>query len=106
MAKYFGKIGFSQTVENPSGSGIWTNSVIERDYYGDVNRDTRRWASASKANDDFELSNEVSIVSDSFAINNTHLIKYVTLNGAKWKISNVEVQYPRLILSLGGLYNG
>lgn len=106
MAKYHGKVGFIKTVEDPVGSGVWTETVTERYYYGDVNRFVGRWASASKVNDDVDISNEISIVADSFANSNLQAMRYVEWCGALWKINSIDVQYPRLILSIGGVYNG
>lgn len=104
MAKWFGKIGYAETVEtNP---GVWKEQITVRDYYGDLTRNTRRLQSADKVNDDLNISNELSIVSDPYAINNFHSMRYAEFMGAKWKINNVEVSYPRLILTLGGVYNG
>lgn len=104
MAKWFGKIGYAETVEtNP---GVWKEQITTRDYYGDLTRNTRRLQSADKVNDDLNISNELSVVSDPYAINNFHSMRYAEFMGTKWKISNVEVSYPRLILTLGGIYNG
>lgn len=104
MAKYYGKIGYAETVEtNP---GVWTEQITERSYYGDMIRNTRRLQSAEQVNDNINISNDLSIIADPYAINNFHAMRYAEFMGAKWKISNVEVQYPRLILTLGGLYNG
>lgn len=86
--------------------GVWEPSIVERPYYGDLIKNTRRLQSTDKVNDDINISNEVSIVADPYAMTNFHTMRYVQFMGAKWKITNVEVQYPRLILSLGGLYNG
>lgn len=104
MAKYYGKIGYAETVEtNP---GVWTEQITERSYYGDMIRNTRRLQSAGQVNDNINIANDLSIIADPYAINNSHTMRYAEFMGAKWKISNVEVQYPRLILTLGGLYNG
>lgn len=103
MAKFCGKIGYVVTVETEPG--IYEEQVIESEYYGDVIRNTRRLREASKVNDDINISNEISIIADPFANNNFHAMRYIEFMGAKWKISNVEVQYPRLILTIGGLYN-
>lgn len=103
MAKYYGKIGYAEPVEtNP---GVWTEQITERSYYGDMIRNTRRLQSAEQVNDNINISNDLSIIADPYAINNFHAMRYAEFMGAKWKISNVEVQYPRLILTLGGLYN-
>lgn len=104
MAKWFGKIGYAETVE--TAPGVWKEQITVRDYYGDLIRNTRRLQSADKVNDDLNISNELSIVSDPYAIKNFHSMRYAEFMGAKWKISDVEVLYPRLRLTLGGLYNG
>lgn len=104
MAKFYGSIGFAETIEtNP---GVCVEKITERSYYGDLNRNTRRLQSASTLNDDINIANEISIVADPFANQNFHSMRYVEYMGTKWKITNVEVQYPRLILTTGGIYNG
>ena len=104
MAKFYGAIGYAKTAETMPG--VWTEQITERDYYGDVIRNSRRLQSSDKVNDDISISNQISIVADPYAINNFHSMRYAEFMGAKWKISDVEVQYPRLLLTLGGLYNG
>lgn len=104
MAKFYGKIGYANTVEtNP---GVYEEQIVERSYYGDLIRNTRRLQSADQVNDDINIGNEISIVADPYATNNFHTMRYAVFMGTKWKISNVEVSYPRLILTLGGVYNG
>ena len=104
MAKYYGAIGYAVTEE--TSPGIYEEMIKEYQYYGDVIRNSRRLNGATKVNDDITISNQISIVSDPFASNNFHMMRYATYMGSKWKITEVEVQYPRLILTLGGLYNG
>lgn len=104
MAKYYGKIGYAETAETTPG--VWKEQIVERDYYGDLIRNMRRLQSSDKVNDDINVSNELSIVADPYAMNNFHSMRYAEFMGAKWKVSSVEVQHPRLILTLGGLYNG
>lgn len=104
MAKFYGIIGYATTVEGKPG--VWEEQIVERSYFGDLTRNSRRLQSTEHLNDDINIANEISIVADPFAYNNFHAMRYVEFMGAKWKISNVEVQYPRLILTVGGLYNG
>ena len=104
MAKFSGKIGYANTVETKPG--VYEEQIVERSYYGDLIRNTRRLQSADQVNDDINISNEISIVADPYATNNFHTMRYAVFMGTKWKISNVEVSYPRLILTLGGVYNG
>lgn len=104
MAKFYGKIGFIETQE--TSPGVWTEAVVERNYYGDLLRNTRRLDSSEYLNDNLSISNQISIVADPYAYENFHSIKYAEFMNAKWKVSSVDVQYPRLILDLGGVYNG
>ena len=102
MAKYFGRIGYAEQVETVPG--VWEEKIIERNYYGDVVRNIRRLESSGNLNDNINVSMEISIVADPYAIQNFHAMRYVEFMGSLWKISSVEVNYPRLILSIGGLY--
>ena len=104
MAKWYGEIGFAETVETKPG--VWVEQIAKRNYYGDVIRNSRRLQSANQLNDDINISNQISVVADPYANNNFHSMRYAEFTGAKWKISDVEVQYPRLVLTLGGVYNG
>lgn len=102
MAKWFGVIGFAETVETVPG--VWEEQITEHKYYGDLTRNTRRLQTTGQLNDDINVANELSIVADPFARDHFHSMRYAELMGAKWKITNVEVQYPRLLLTVGGLY--
>ncbi len=105
MAKFYGKIGFVETVDE-TNSGKWVEKVVERSYYGDITRNARRLQSTDQVNDNININNELSIVADPYASRNFHAMRYAKFMGSAWKITNVEVHYPRLILTLGGLYNG
>ncbi len=104
MAKFSGIIGYGKTMETTPG--VWVEKITERSYYGELNRNTRRLQSADQLNDNINITNEISIVADPFANENFHSMRYVKFMGTKWKITNVEVLYPRLILSVGGVWNG
>lgn len=104
MAKYYGAIGYAETVETTPG--VWVEQITERQYFGDLIRNSRSLQSAEQLNDNINVTNEISIVADPFAYQNFHKMRYVEFMGTKWKINTVEVKYPRLILSTGGLYNG
>lgn len=104
MAKWHGVIGYAETVQTTPG--VWEEQITERSYYGEVLRNSRRLQTADQLNDNINISNEISIVADPYANQNFHAMRYVEFMGAKWKISNVDVQPPRLILTAGGVYNG
>ena len=104
MAKWYGTIGFAETVEVEPG--IWVNQVTERPYYGELVRNIRKIQTSSSVNDDINVANEISILADPFANDNFRSIRYIEFMGTKWKITSVEVKFPRLILTMGGEYNG
>lgn len=104
MSKYFGKIGYGVTEE--IRPGVHELQITEREYYGDIVRNTRRYENSGKVVDDLNINMMLSIVADPFAYQNFHQLKYAEYMGAKWKATSVEPQYPRLIITLGGVYNG
>lgn len=104
MAKWFGTIGFADTVE--IRPGVWEEQITEAKYYGDVMKNSRILQTGDQVNDNINIANQFSIVADPFAKNHFHKMRYIEYLGAKWKISTVEDQRPRLILTIGGLYNG
>lgn len=104
MAKFYGIIGYCITEETEPG--IYEEKNVENFYYGDIIKNSRRLQESGKVNDDVTVSNRISIIADPFANHNFHAMRYVELMGVKWKIKEVEVEYPRLILTVGGLYNG
>lgn len=103
MAKFYGAIGYANTVE--TSPGIYEELIDRRNYTGDVIKLSRKLQPGSKINDDINISHRISIIADPFAKYNFHAMRYIEYMGAKWKITDVEVEYPRLILSIGGLYN-
>ena len=103
MAKFYGAIGYAETVE--TAPSVHEEQITERMYSGDLTRNTRRLQSSDNLNDNINVANEISIIADPYANQNFHKMRYVEFMGSKWKISNVEVQFPRLILSVGGVYN-
>lgn len=104
MAKWYGKVGYVTTVE--TDPGIYEQKVTERPYSGDLLRNISKWVPSDSVNDNLDISNQISIVADPFAYQNFSSIKYVEFMNAVWEVSSIEVQYPRLILTVGGVYNG
>ena len=99
--RYYGRIGYFDTVEVKPG--LFENQMIYKTYKGDVVRNYKRNQDGSKVNTDIAVNNSISIVADPYAREHFFKIKCVEWQGALWKVSSVEVQYPRLILELGGL---
>lgn len=105
MARFFGEVGYGSSVETPEGSGVWKDVITEACYQGDVIRNIRNLQPGTKVNEDISVSNSISIVADQFAIDNFMNIKYVRWMGKAWIVTSVESSPPRLILSLGSVYN-
>jgi len=104
MAKFFGKVGYGIPIE--IAIGVWDDGITVKEYSGDVLRNSRKLTIGNNVNSDVNVSNEISIVADPFANENFHAIRYIEYMGTLWTVLNVEVQYPRLILGMGGVYNG
>jgi len=104
MAKFFGKIGYGETEETTPG--VWTDTIVIKEYYGDVLKNTRKLSEGENLNKDLSVANSISIVADAYANEHFFAIRYVEWAGALWTVDSVEVQSPRLLLRLGGVYNG
>lgn len=107
MTKFYGTVGFVGTVDR--GHGVFVPVETERPYTGDLTRNNRSYqAQENSTNDDLRMNNEISIVADDFIVENDHMIKYVTINGgsSKWKVNSIQMDYPRVKLQIGGVYNG
>lgn len=104
MSNFYGSIGYSVTEETKPG--IYTSKVIEKKYYGNVNRKSYRWDNSGNLNDNINMNIEISIMADEYLYNNCSEIKYVEYMGAKWKVTSITPEPPRIILAIGGVYNG
>lgn len=104
MAKFHGKVGYA--VPTRTASGVVTEEIVERPHYGDVTQDTRKWVKGEGLNDNLDLSTVISIIANPFAMTHFHMIRYVEYLGVRWTVQNAKPQRPRIILTLGGVYNG
>lgn len=104
MAKFYGNVGFVQTVE--TAKDVWDTVETPKPYCGDLVRNQRRWEHGLDVNEDLTVSNEVSILADQFAYDNLDAIKWVEIMGSRWKVNSVTINYPRITLTVGGVYNG
>ena len=104
MGKFYGKVGYGETVE--TSPDIWEEQIVERAYYGDIIKKSRQWEKGEGLNDNLRINNSISVVADAYAYENFANIRYVEWMGAKWKVTNVVVRRPRLLFTLGGVYDG
>lgn len=106
MTRFFGEVGYGTSDETPPESGIWVDAITELHYQGDVVRNTRKLEGGESVNDNITVANSISILADEYAVQHFFDIKYVKWQGVLWTVTMVEVREPRLILSLGSVYNG
>lgn len=103
MAKFSGKIGY--VVQTESRRGVWEDISIDKQRCGDFVKNAKKITSSDNLNDELTVANVISIIADRFATDNFRFIRYVEYMGAKWKVTQAEIQYPRILLTIGGLYN-
>ena len=103
MARYHGYVGYAIDVE--AYPGVWEERISEHEYFGDVLKNRINMQQGSVINAKITISNSISIIADPFAFEHIYAMRYVTYLGKKWSIVNVSIERPRLILTLGGLYN-
>lgn len=104
MDRFFDKVGYGMPGELVDG--VWSDSITERAYYGDILDTTRYNASDDKVNSDLRLTERIRILADAFAFENFSKIKYVWRMGSAWQVTSVAVERPRLLLTLGEVYHG
>lgn len=104
MAKWAGKIGFATQTETKPG--VWDDVIEERSYKGDLLQTSFQHQPTDQLNDNIGIVNRISVVADPHAFQHVNMMRYATYMGVEWKITKVEVLRPRLILTLGGEYNG
>lgn len=104
MAKFYGEVGYGEYSE--TAPGVWEELIIHRHYYGDVVKNSRQLTDGEGLNKDISIQNSISIVADAYANEHFFAIRYVKWAGAYWTVADVTVQSPRLLLRLGGVYNG
>lgn len=105
MNKWYGKIGFVETVETVPG--VWEDKIEERHYYGDIIKVRKEWMPTQEStNDDIQINNQIKIIADPYAYNHFHTMRYIEFYGALWCIKDVSPEFPRLTISIGGVYNG
>lgn len=103
MGRFYGLIGFAEQVE--TSPGVWQEKIVERCYYGDELKNVTSVRSGSNLNDNLTFDNRFSIITDPYAHEKFSLMRYISWDGTLWKITSIEEQRPRLIITIGGVYN-
>lgn len=103
MAKLGTTIGFA--ISQEKSSGVFIEAIEERYYVGEIFKNTMSSYSNQSVNPNLSLSNKFSMLVDSFSKDNHQKIRYAVFWGSKWKVTNIEIEGKRLILTIGGKYN-
>lgn len=104
--KFYDAVGYAVSAERPEGSGVWEDVITERKLYGEVIKDNRALTEGDKVNHDISFRNRFSLVADGYAKENYGDIKYIMWRGIRLLVTDIDVQFPRIILTPGGVYNG
>ena len=104
MGKWHGKVGYVKSVE--TAPGVWNPEVTEKPHSGDLLSNTNQWVNSGNVNDDIQVANKISMIANPFAQQNFQFIRYAEFMGTMWAVTTVEYQHPRIILTLGGVWNG
>lgn len=103
-SRFYGAVGYGHSTE--TAPGVWEDVITERKLFGDVRKDTLQVRGGEKLNRDLTVQNSISVVADAYANENFHAIKYVVWSGTAWEVNEATIEAPRILLRLGGVYNG
>lgn len=106
MNRFHGVVGYVVQMEDPPDSDIWKEKKITKEYFGEIVKEQRGWTSSHSTIDDLTVMNKIRILADDFAFQNCSAIRYVNWMGCDWKVVSTEIDHPRIVLTLGGVYNG
>ncbi len=106
MARFYGAVGYVVDEVSSQHPDVVMEKPVERFYKGDIVRNSRRLENSDQLNDNLTISNQISIVADPYAVSHMFAMRYVKWMGVAWKVTTVDYEAPRLILTLGGVYNG
>lgn len=105
MARYYGRVGF-KIAEDDQTTGIVRNTVVEKPYFGRIIEHSRKWQGSDSATDDLVLANQIAITANDYAFNHATAIAYAVYMNGRWKVTDIRIKRPEIILTLGGIYNG
>lgn len=102
--RWYGAIGYATDVEIKPG--VWVPQIVDRKYQGSLFKNKTALQQTAEINSGITFNHSLSVIADPFAYENYYSIKYVTYLNKKWIVTNIVMEYPRMTLTLGGMYNG
>ena len=102
--KFYGNIGFAVTEDD--GDGVWKETITDKKYAGDILRFARNKESGEHINDGLRINTQISLLLDPWFQDHISQLRYAEYMNTKWIIDSVDIQYPRVNLTLGGIYHG
>lgn len=104
MAKFSGLVGYVTTEQTTPG--VWLPVETPKRMRGDIIRQSSSRQNDDKVNSDVSLNHRISLVGDAYSFGNYYNIRWIEVDGLKWEVTGIEIQRPRIIVTLGGPYNG
>lgn len=104
--KYSGLAGFEKK-HNEVRPGVLQNQIKEVRIKGDViNYGHSLNPTQGSDQQDVHIRNRLSIVMNPYLRDNFSSLVYVIFMNVKWEVSSFTINGPRVIIDLGGVYNG
>lgn len=109
MAKFSGVIGYQEEVE--IAPGIWDTQYLEKPARGDILQKNHRWNAMNYSTVSSDsISDRITIGADDFVMRlcRQKRIRYVKFEGddTRYSVMDAAVDRPRIVLSIGGVFNG
>lgn len=103
MARYSGLVGY--VTQEETVPGVWSPVENPRTMKGEIIRQSSTNPDHGKINSDISLNHRVSLWGDAYAFDSYYAIKWIQIDGRKWEVTSVEIKRPRIIVTVGGLWN-
>lgn len=103
--KFSGKAGF-RIDDVEIEPGVYKPQVVVKAIKGSVVSNSYQHQNSDKSTiDNVRITNQLSIVANQFLNKHITNLMYVEFQGVKWKVESFDIQPPRVVVSLGGVYN-
>lgn len=103
--KFSGKAGF-RIDDVETEHGVYEPIVVVKAIKGSVVINHYQHQNSDKSTiDNVRITNQLSIVANQFLNEHISNLMYIEFQGVKWKVESFDIRPPRVVVSLGGVYN-